>query len=79
VGYLALQSEELPHWVSREPGGNRLVITGYGSLATHALFASVNRRTGALSLDSHNIDFNRRWPDGWKGPAMPHAALFSAH
>jgi hypothetical protein len=79
VGHLALGPEELPHWVSREPGGNRVVITGYGSLATHALFASVNPRTGALSLDSRNIDFNRSWPDGWKGPAMPHAALFSEH
>lgn len=77
AGHLALQAEELPHWVSREPAGNRLVITGYGALATHALFASINLKTGALTLDPHRIDFDRAWPDGWRGPAMPHAALFS--
>lgn len=79
AGHLALAPEELPHWVSREPGGNRLVVTGYGSLATYALFASVDPRTGALSLDHRRIDFNRSWPDGWKGPAMPHAALFGGN
>ena len=60
-----------------EPGGNRIVITGFGSLATHALFARMDPKTGALTWDPRRIDFDRQWPDGWKGPAMPHGALFS--
>jgi hypothetical protein len=28
-------------------------------------------------MDSHQIDFDRQWPDGWNGPAMPHGSLFS--
>jgi len=59
-----------------EPGGNRLVITGFGSLATHALFATIDLNTGALALDRRQIDFDRQWPDGWNGPAMPHGAVF---
>jgi hypothetical protein len=77
VGRLALESDQLPHWVSREPEGNRIAITGYGSLATYVLFATVDPRNGALTLDRKRIDFDRKWPDGWKGAAMPHAALFS--
>lgn len=77
AGRLTLKDDELPHWVSKEPGGNRIVITGFGSLATYALFASINPQTGALAMDRRRIDFNRRWPDGWNGSAMPHGALFS--
>jgi hypothetical protein len=60
-----------------EPGGNRLVITGYGALATRALFATIDRDTGQLTLDPESIDFTRAWPDGWYGSAMPHGAVFS--
>lgn len=77
AGRLTLADDELPHWVSREPGGNRLVITGFGSLSTRVLFARINSRSGSLTLDSHRIDLDRRWPDGWNGPAMPHGSLFS--
>jgi hypothetical protein len=77
VGHLALKGDALPHWIAREPGGKRLVITGLGWLATHALFATIDLNTGALTLDPHQIDFDRTWPDGWQGPAMPHGALFS--
>jgi hypothetical protein len=76
VGHLALNGDALPHWIAREPGGHRLVITGFGWLTTHALFATIDPRTGALTLDPHEIDFDREWPDGWNGPAMPHGAVF---
>ena len=78
AGHLILNGDALPHWVSREPGGDRIVVTGFGSLATTALFARINPKTGALSLEPDHISFDRSWPDGWNGPAMPHAALFSA-
>jgi hypothetical protein len=77
AGRLTLAYDQLPHWISREPEGNRIVITGFGSLSTHVLFARIDLETGALSLDSRRIDFVRKWPDGWNGPAMPHGALFS--
>lgn len=77
AGRLALDNDALPHWVSNETAGNRIVITGFGSLATHALFARVDPKTGALTWYPQYIDFDRHWPDGWNGPAMPHGALFS--
>lgn len=77
AGHLALRSDAVPHWIAREPGGKRLVITGFGWLTTHVVFASIDPKTGALAPDKRQIDFDRAWPDGWQGPAMPHGALFS--
>lgn len=77
TGHLALSDNDFPHWVAHEPNGDRIVVTGFGSLATHAIFAKINAKTGALKLDGHQIDFDRRWPDGWVGAAMPHGSLFS--
>lgn len=77
AGELFLPRDSFPHWLSHEANGNRIVITGFGSLSSHALFATLDRKTGALTLDRHSIDFDRKWPDGWNGPAMPHGALFS--
>lgn len=77
VSRILLAPDEYPHWVAVEPGGDRLVITGYGALHTHALFATINRQTGKLTLDPQSIDFTRNWPDGWKGSAIPHGAVFS--
>jgi hypothetical protein len=77
AGNLALPSDALPHWVAHEPGGNRLVITGFGLLSTHLRLADIDPKSGALALESRQIDFDRHWPDGWDGPAMPHGAVFS--
>ena len=77
----------LPHWVARDPGGNRIVVTtdGPGAAPTVALF-DVDPATGRLSLDERfgttadgipGVSFDRvDWPHGSTGPAMPHAALF---
>lgn len=86
VGRLMLGSQDLPHWVSVEPGGNRVVISGYGSLYYRLLIAKVNLRTGTLVLDDRfreegslepGFNLDRQWPDGWNGPAIPHGAVFS--
>jgi hypothetical protein len=77
VSRLLLNANEYPHWLALEPGGNRLVITGYGALATRALFATVDRDTGQLVLEPESIDFTRVGPDGWNGGAIPHGAVFS--
>lgn len=76
TSHLMLGSDAIPHWLAREPGGNHIVITGFGSLLNRISFATLNETTGALSLDKHLIEMNRSWPDGWTGNAVPHAALF---
>lgn len=77
VSRIVLGPDDYPHWLAVEPAGDRLVITGYGALYTRALFATINRQTGQLTLDKQSIDFTRDWPDGWKGSAIPHGAVFS--
>jgi hypothetical protein len=77
AGYLNLGPTAYPHWMAREPGTNRFVITGFGSLLNKIAFAEINPRTGALRLDRQSITLNKAtWPDGWKGRAIPHATLF---
>ena len=77
VSRILLPPDEYPHWLALEPGGDRLAITGYGALDTKVRFATVDRGTGALTLESQTIDFTRTWPDGWHGSAMPHGVVFS--
>ncbi|MGB6876598.1 MAG: hypothetical protein WBD87_11235 [Candidatus Acidiferrales bacterium] len=77
VSRILLKPNEYPHWIAVEPGGDRLVITGYGALQTRVLFATINRTTGQLRLDPEFINFTRAWPDGWNGSAVPHGAVFS--
>jgi hypothetical protein len=77
VGRILLKPDEDPHWLAVEPGGDRLVITGYGALKTRALFATIDRETGQLVLGAQSIDFTRAWPNGWDGSARPHGAVFS--
>ena len=77
VSRILLPPDEYPHWLALEPGGDRLVVTGYGALDTRIRFATVDRRTGKLTLDPATIDMTRTWPDGWQGSAIPHGAVFS--
>jgi len=87
VSRLTLRPDEIPHWIALEPNGDRLVITGYRELESRVLLARLDRRTGALRLDSTfktrggeqpGVDFGRaRWPHGATGRANPHGAVFS--
>lgn len=77
VSRILLPPDDYPHWLALEPGGNRLVITGYGALNTAVRFATVDRRTGKLTLLAATIQLTRAWPDGWHGSAIPHGAVFS--
>lgn len=77
VSHIIVNGTALPHWIGIEPGTGNLVFTGYGSMINRIYFASVNLNTGVLTLDKRTIDLSHRaWPDGWNGPAIPHAALF---
>lgn len=77
VSRILLPPNEYPHWLALEPGGNRLAITGPGALATRVRFATIDLRTGKLTLEPSTIDLTRAWPDGWRGSAIPHGAVFS--
>lgn len=77
VGRLYLGPGAYPHWIALEPDGDRLVIAGFGSLATYLRFATLDRASGKLTLSSQAITMTRRWPDGWTGPAVPHGTVFS--
>jgi hypothetical protein len=77
VSRILLKPDDYPHWLAVEPGGDRLVITGFGAMDTYALFVTIDRETGKLTLDRQSINFTRNWPDGWKGSAIPHGAVFS--
>jgi hypothetical protein len=77
VSRILMKPDEYPHWISVEPGGDRLAITGFGALNTYVRFATIDRETGQLALQPDRIDFTREWPDGWKGSAIPHGAVFS--
>jgi hypothetical protein len=87
VSRLTLGPEDVPHWIALDPGGERLVITGYGTLESRVLLARIDRRTGALALDTSfkapgaadaGVDFGRaEWPHGATGKAIPHGAVFS--
>ena len=77
VSRILLPPDEYPHWLALEPGGDRLVITGYGALGTRVRFATIDRHTGNLTLQPASIDLTRAWPDGWQGSAIPHGAVFS--
>ena len=76
-----------PHWISREPGSDRLVLTS-GAVDHRVLLARFDTATGRMALDSTfrdpgsarpGVSLDRPdWPHGRSGSAMPHGAVFSA-
>ena len=87
AGELATDATFLPHWMAREPGTDRVVLTS-GSGDHRVLLARFDSAAGMLAWDStfHDpgagrlgVDFARQtWPHGSFGPAMPHGAIFNA-
>lgn len=87
VARLTLGPDDVPHWISLEPGGHRIVITGYSGLAGRVLLARLDPETGELELEESfreplggrpGVDLRRAsWPHGETGPAAPHGAVFS--
>jgi len=85
---LTLDEPWWPHWISMEPGGDRIVVTsGPGATLYRVLIARLDPETGHLALDSTfrdagsdepGVRFDRTsWPHGTAGPARPHGAVFS--
>ena len=79
AGRITFGPEEVPHWIAREPGGNRVVITGYKALESRVMLATIDTATGRLQLDStFSLSLDRPdWPHGPGGRAIPHGAVFS--
>ena len=88
VDTFKLGEDEKPHWISLAPDGQRIVISGRGpALESRLLIATIDLRTGKLSLDETfrpagatrpGIDFDRpSWLHGDTGKAIPHGAVFS--
>lgn len=86
VGRLELAPDDEPHWISIEPGGDRIVVTGVGSLRGRVLLVRLDPETGALSPiegfgageAGPGVSFQREeWPHGATGAATPHGAVFS--
>jgi hypothetical protein len=88
VDRLSLDEPWWPHWISIEPGGDRIVVTsGPGATLHRVILVRLDPQTGELTLDSTfgdpgsdrpGVSFDRsRWPHGDAGPAKPHGAVFS--
>lgn len=80
-------SASLPHWIAASADGQRLVITGYGSMRHTVYLADFDPGTGALALDSAFRDTGavmpglrlsgRSWPHGGAAAGVPHGAVFT--
>ncbi|MEO5800758.1 MAG: hypothetical protein ABIZ70_12090, partial [Gemmatimonadales bacterium] len=83
---LTLGPDDVPHWISVEPNHRRVVITGYGAMASRVMMANFNDVTGKLTLDERFRDEgattpgvrmdNKVWPHGGNGAGKPHGAVF---
>jgi hypothetical protein len=75
-----------PHWISLEPGGNRIVLTGYKDMSGYVMLLRIDPATGKLSVIKGfgesgvfpGVNMNQSdWPHGATGRAVPHGAVFS--
>lgn len=76
VSRLMLGEGDVPHWISLEPNGKRVVITGYGALKNRVLLASFDSTAGALALDQRFRPAEPTRP-GFELTGVPHGAVFS--
>jgi len=87
VGRLNLAAHEHPHWLAMEPGGNRMVLTGFENLQNQIVMINVGKN-GELTIDTrfHNSGAGAEpgirldqahWPHGGSGAAVPHGVVFS--
>jgi hypothetical protein len=75
-----------PHWMSAEPNGTRIVLTGYGALSDRIVMLNWEARVEHLSVvdgfgqpdeDLPGFFTNRSiWPHGKTGEATAHGVMF---
>lgn len=86
VSSFATDSTFFPHWIAGDPNSDRVVFTDQGDGPPRVMMARLDATTGGLTWDERfrdagasmpGINYTRTsWPNGVKGMAMPHAALF---
>jgi hypothetical protein len=86
VSSLATEKTFHPHWIAADPRSDRVVFTDQGDGPPMVYIAHLNRTTGRLTWDEKfrdpgsskpGVSYRRdSWPNGVKGMAMPHGALF---
>ena len=82
----ATDSTFFPHWISGDPGSDRIVMTDQGDGIPRLMIGILDHATGRISLDEKFRDAgsdkpgvsleNVNWPNGVKGKVMAHGALF---
>lgn len=82
---LAADSSFYPHWTSRDPWSNRVILTTEDP-TPRVMIARFDSLSGTLSYDERfresptgppGVSFARAtWPHGATGPAKPHGAIF---
>ena len=83
---LATDSTFFPHWMSREAGSDRIVLSAEGKHPSVRM-VRFDSTTGTLAWDERfrekpdgplGVSFDRaEWPHGKSGPAQPHGTVFS--
>ena len=87
VSRLSFGADDVPHWISLEPNGRRVVVTGYGTMMNRVNIANFDPSTGRLTLDEKFRDAgasaagvrmdNKTWPHGGSAAGIPHGAVFN--
>ncbi|HEV8364553.1 MAG TPA: hypothetical protein VGQ52_13645 [Gemmatimonadaceae bacterium] len=82
---LAADSSFYPHWISRDPWNDRVILTTEGP-TPRVMIARFDSTSGTLQYDERfrestsgmpGVSFAREtWPHGASGPAKPHGAIF---
>jgi hypothetical protein len=78
VASVEMDSTFYPHWIARDPGSDRIVVTDQGDGPPMVMLGRFDEKTGKLTWDSKvKLSFaNVSWPNGVKGKATPHGAVF---
>jgi hypothetical protein len=86
VASFKTDSTFFPHWIAADPLSDRVVVTDQGDGPPMVMIAHLDRATGRLRWDEKfrdagsakpGVSYRRdSWPNGLKGMAMPHGALF---
>ena len=83
---LPMDSTFYPHWIARDPSSDRVVVTDQGDGIPMVMLGRFDASTGKIVWDERFRDagatkagvsfLNVMWPNGVKGKATPHGAVF---
>jgi hypothetical protein len=86
VSSVAMDTTFFPHWIARDPASDRVVVTDQGDGPPMVMLGHFDSSTGRLTWDErfHDAGASKpglrfssvNWPNGVKGKATPHGAVF---